>query len=282
MTALISVLSTQPAGAASLLPLETEEAAGLPHGRVEAALGFGYAADMRFPLFTPKGAIAEQDLFSLPRIALNFGLGDWVEIQASFEMLYLEEALVAGGSDKTYGAGDARLFTKLYLLADRGWQPAAGLRFGAKLPNASVEDRLGTDETDFHINALASKDFGFASGHINLGLALLGNPGPTAPTANPFDSDGQDDLFTWSVAITSPPLVFVADSTLTLLAEALGQEGSRFDNDRTSVRGGAQLRYGAVRLYGGVSAGLVTASENIGASVGIIYDCDPAEWFGAR
>jgi hypothetical protein len=273
-------LGAQSVYAASLLPLDTERAEALPHGHAEAALGVAYADDMRFPLFTPEGAIASQDLFSLPRIALNVGLGGWAEVQASFEMLYLDEDLVGAGSDSTYGAGDARLFTKLYLLADRSWYPAAGVRFGAKLPNASVEDRLGTDETDFHIDALASKDFGFASGHLNLGLALLGNPGPTAPTSQPFDSDGQDDLFTWSVAVASSPIAIFADSALTLLAEAVGQEGSRFDNDRAAVRGGVQLGFGALRLYAGVSAGMVTASENVGVGAGIIYGFAPGKWFG--
>lgn len=282
VTAFFLGFCVQDAGGASLLPLDTEPAAALPHGHAEAALGIGYTDDLRFPLFTPEGAIGSQDLVSLPRIALNFGLGDWAEIQASFEMLYLDEDLAGGSSDSTYGAGDARLFTKLYLLEDRGWWPAAGVRFGAKLPNASVEDRLGTDETDFHIAALASKDFGFASGHLNLGLALLGNPGPTAPTTQPFDSDGQDDLFTWSVAVVSRPIELSGDFGLTLLAEAVGQEGSRFDNDRTAVRGGVQLGFGPVRLYAGVSAGLVTASENVGASGGIICDFEPGKWFGAE
>lgn len=267
------------ARAESLLPLRAESAAALPHGHAEAVLGIDYFHDLRFPAFTPAGAIESQDLVSLPRIGLNLGLGDWVEIQASFEMLYLDETLSGGDSDTKYGAGDARLFTKLYLLTEREWWPAAGVRFGAKLPNADVDDRLGTDETDFLIEALGSKDFGLVSAHLNLGLAILGNPGPTAPTTSPSDSDGQDDLFTWSVAGVSRPLELAAATSLRLMAELGGQEGSRFDNDRAAFRGGAQLAWGAWRFYAGVSAGLVTASENIGATGGVIYDFEPGAWF---
>ena len=170
------------ARAASLLPIRTEDARALPHGHAEAVLGIDYFKDLRFPDFTPSGSISSQDLYSLPRIGLNFGLGDWVEVQASYELLYLDETLgYGGGSDTKYGSGDARLFTKVYLLAEHDWWPAAGVRFGAKLPNANVDDRLGTDEIDFMIEALATKDLGAMTVHLNLGLALLDNPGPTAP-----------------------------------------------------------------------------------------------------
>ena len=43
------------------------------------------------------------------------------------------------------------------------WIPAIGLRFGVKLPNANKDDHLGTDETDFFIQALGSKRFGARS-----------------------------------------------------------------------------------------------------------------------
>jgi len=278
--ALLSVFAGAPVQAATLLPLETQEARALPHGYAEAVLGMSYFKDTRFPAFTPKGAISHQDLFSLPGIAVHLGLGDWVEIQASFEMLYIDEKLSGGDSDSHYSNGDARLFTKLYLLEERDWIPDAGIRFGVKLPNASVDDRLGTDETDFHIDALVSKDLaGLVSAHVNLGLAILGNPGPTAPTTSPFDSDGQDDLFTWAVGFSSRPFGAEGGTSLRLLAEAIGQDGSRFDNDRAAVRGGLQLAFGSWRFYSGVSAGLVTASENVGVSAGIIYDFEPAAWF---
>jgi hypothetical protein len=270
---------TPVARAASLLPLRSEDARALPHGHAEAIVGIDYFKDLRFPDFTPEGSISSQDLYSLPRIGLNFGLGDWAEVQASYELLYLDEELSDGSSDSTYGSGDARLFTKVYLIADRDWWPAAGIRFGTKLPNASVDDRLGTDEIDFMIEALASKDLGAATVHLNLGLALLDNPGPTAPTPNPFDSDGQDDLFTWSVAAASLPLDVGSGLSLCLLGEFTGREGSRFDSDRDVFRGGVQLGYGTWHFYAGASAGLITASENVGVTTGLIYDFQPGAWF---
>jgi hypothetical protein len=197
-----------------------------------------------------------------------------VEIQAAYELLYLRES-TEDGSDSKYGSGDARLYAKVRLLREGQRWPGLGIRFGTKLPNGNKDDRLGTDEIDFGIEALASKDFGPLESHVNLGILLLDNPGPVAGAPN-RDSDGQDDLFTYSVAVASRPLG--ADSpdafSLRLLAEVAGFAGSRFDNDRTNLALGTQLRRGGFTLYSGVSAGLVTASENFGLRLGAVYAFD--------
>lgn len=277
------LLSCTPAAdASSLLPLRSESAAPLPSGTLEAVLGVSYFNNQRFPLFTPAGYIRNQDRVSVPEISFRIGAGGWVEIQAAYELIYLNES-TQDGSDSKYGSGDARLHTKVRVLREGEYRPAVGLRFGTKLPNANRDDRLGTDETDFGIEALASKDFGPLESHVNLGILLLDNPGPV-PGAPNRSSDGQDDLFTYSVALASHPLG--ADSpqafSLRFLAEVGGFAGSRssFDNDRTSLALGMQLRRGGFTLYSGVSAGLVTASENYGLRLGVIYSFELARLAG--
>jgi hypothetical protein len=187
-----------------------------------------------------------------------------VEVQASFEFLNNDELTTAGRND-TYGGGDARLFTKIYALRERTWIPAMGLRFGAKLPNASSSDRLGTDETDFFIQYLASKSFADFSVHANLGIALLGNP-----------SGGQDDLFTYAVGLVTPTFGAHAlpDWGIRFLLEAAGTAGSRFYNDGDAMRGWFQVLYGGFTIYGGASAGLYSAAEQYGVMGGVIYAFD--------
>lgn len=268
--------------AATLLPLQSESAAPLPSGTVEAVLGVSYFNNQRFPLFTPSGFIRNQDRVSVPEIAFRVGAGGWVEIQAAYELIYLNES-TADGSDSKYGSGDARLYTKVRLLRERERWPGLGIRFGTKLPNANKDDRLGTDETDFGIEALASKDLGPVAAHVNLGILLLGNPGPVAGAPN-RDSDGQDDLFTYSVALASRPLgAESADAfSIRFLAEIAGYAGSRsnFDNDRTNLALGMQLRRGGFTLYSGASAGLVTANENYGLRLGVVYAFELARLAG--
>ena len=273
LAAAVALSST--ASAESLLPLETEEAKPLPSGTVEMVAGMSYFRNLRFPEFTAAGAIHEQDLIRGPQIAFRIGAGDWAEIQASYEFVSIDEDTIAGHHDK-YGGGDARLHTKVRLLREQGYWPGLGVRFGTKLPNANKDDRLGTDEIDFDIEALVSKDFGPVSTHVNLGIALLGNPGPVLGDPN-RSGDGQDDLFTYSVAVASRPFSLGADDlSLRVLAEAVGVAGSRgnFDNDRSAGRAGLQVAYGNFTVYAGGSFGFVTASEDYGFSSGLVYALD--------
>src|SRR5262245_21789889 len=96
-----------------------------------------------------------------------------------------------------------------------------------------------------------------------------------------FTAGGQDDLFHYDIAVTSHELGATADGAvqLRLVAELDGLTGSRssFGNDRTAMRGGMQLTRGSGTFYLGTSVGLVTASENVGASMGFIYTFEPAQ-----
>jgi hypothetical protein len=280
--AAVLLASAAPAPAATLAPLAGEEAMPLAHGAVEAHLDFAYFRNRRFPHFTPAGAIDAQNLFQLPRFGARVGLGDWVEIQASFEMLLLDEDLAGGTTNDVYGAGDARLLTKIRVLREHGPWPAIGLRFGAKLPNGNFDDRLGTDETDFLLQTLWSKDFGPVEAHVDLGLEILGNPGATIPDYPGFVAGGQDDPFTWGLAVAGKPFadVFGAGRSLRLLAEVRGAAGSRFDNDFTVARGGMQVESGAVLVHLGLSAGLAGGAEDVGVLSGVVYRIAPGRWFG--
>lgn len=271
MTLLTCLAVGSPVWAATLLPLATERADTIPSRTIEAVLGVSYLNHQRFPFFTSKGEVRDQDLVAAPQLALHFGIADWVEVQASYELLYLDEQLADGTDNQHYGSGDARLSTKVWLVTQGPWWPAAGVRFGTKLPNANFDDRLGTDEIDFEINALASHDFGLLSVHCNLGLGLYGNPGPAVASDHSFESGGQDDLFLWSLALAGRPLSVSQTLSLQPLLEVAGDLGSRFDNDRGVVRLGGQLGWGAWVFYLGSSAGLLPGSEHFGASGGLVY-----------
>jgi hypothetical protein len=271
VTTLLLLVAPSTSRADSLLPLQTETARPLASGQVELILGTTYFRNQRFPAFTPPGVIRSQDLVRGPELGFRAGAGGWAEVQGSFDFIYLNERTIDGSHDE-YGNGDFRLFTKLRLLSETARWPGVGLRFGTKLPNASRQDRLGTDEFDFDAEALLSRDFGPLAVHANLGIAILGNPGPVLGDEN-RSSSGQDDLFVYAVGMFSRSVPFSARSpwAVRLGAEATGATGSRFDNDRHVARGGARLERGPLALYAGASVGLVTASEDYGLSGGLIY-----------
>jgi hypothetical protein len=265
LVTIAAVLGGHPSVRAEwLAPLTVETAETLPSGQMDLALGASYFHNARFPPFTPSGFIRWQDLTTVPELGLRAAVGSAVEIQASYEFIDNNER-TANGHTNTYGGGDARLFTKIYALRERKWIPAMGVRFGTKLPNASSSDRLGTDETDVFIQYLASKEIGDFSAHVNLGIALLGNP-----------SGGQDDLFTYAVGLVSPTLGAhaVPDWGVRFLTEVAGTAGSRFNNDGDALRAGFQVLHGGFTIYAGASAGLYSAAAQYGLMGGVIYAFD--------
>lgn len=250
-----------------LAPLTVETAETLPSGQIDFALGASYFRNRRYPPFTPEGFIHSQNLTTVPEIGVRGGIGSMVEIQASYEFIDLDEN-TQDGHNSTYGGGDARLFTKIYALRERKWIPAMGVRFGTKLPNASSEDRLGTDEIDFFIQWLGSKQIGPVALYLNLGIALLDNPG-----SDPDNPGGQDDLFTYAFGIVSPTWAIdgIDDWTFRVMTEAAGTTGSRFSNDGNAVRAGFQVMHGGFTIYAGASGGLNSAAEKYGVMGGAIY-----------
>lgn len=269
---MLALLLGTRAHAVTLLPLQTQDAAPLTSGNAEIVLGATYWHNANFPGFVPPDALESQHVIAGPQLGFHIAVTDWVEIQAAFEAIYLDEARADGTSHDTYGNGDARLWTKVRLWRERDYRPVVALRFGTKLPNADESDRLGTDEVDFMIGILASKHVGPITAHVNLGIALLGNPGPTVGAPD-RSSDGQDDLVTYSVALGLPVLTLggSAAPTLHLFGELAGAAGSRFDNDRLGLRAGAQVRAGRWTFFAGPSAGLIEESEDVSVAAGLIY-----------
>ena len=251
----------------------------MPNGIAQATLGVSYALNGTFPFFTPPGSLESQDVVGVPQFGFRIGAGGWVEIQASYETIYLHERDVDGQTNTQFGSGDACLFTKVRLLKEGDILPALGLRFGTKLPNASRAEHLGTDETDWMGEILASRRFGPVTGHVNLGLALLGVPKPFP--GQTFEAGGQDDLFAYSIAVVSKPLGDDRPEAthVTILGEVAGLAGSHFDNDRAAIRIGLQIVHGAATVYVGVGTGLITESEEFGANAGFTYTFDVAKLF---
>jgi len=277
MTVTVLVAAWRASGHADmLLPLATEDAHTLPSGIAEAMIGVSYMQDGNWPGFVPHGALRSQTLLRGPQLGFHIGAGAWAEFQASYETLYLDEVAANGQTNEQFGSGDARIGAKFWFKRETDLLPALGVHIVTKLPDATRDSRLGTDDTDFGADAALSKDLGPLALHVNLGILLLGNSGSTVGSS--FTAGGQDDLFNYGVAVVSKPLGLASEEAVQvrLLGELAGQDGSRFHNDRTALRFGLQLQRGAGTLYVGTSAGLVTASENIGASAGFVYRFDAA------
>lgn len=259
---LFALLFPLTAQAVTLLPLDAEDATILPTGQLEMTIGGQYLDDVQ-----PRFRKIRRDQWSAPEIGINVGLGTRAEVQFRWEALYVrEEATSLNPEFGRYGVGDARLYTKIRVFSagafGTDWMPATALRFGLKLPNASFNDRLGTDEADFFGTALVSRYVFGAGLFADAGIGILGNPGPTR---------GQDDVFLYDAAITSPDVARFGDMGLILLGEVAGTAGSRFDDDQSHARVGARLEGRSFAAFVAGSARIDDRSEAYGARFGVVW-----------
>lgn len=171
--------------AAADWPYLTEESSLVGEGRYRLSAGISETRQESRHL--PGG---EGTLWTFPEVEGTLGVGPHAEVSFQYELLWFDPE---GGKTGAYDTGDLRLWTKLGLFPDvlRG----LALRFGVKLPNASADQGLGTNETDVFLAALYGRRLGELRFDVNAGLAILGDP---------HRSQTQDDLVTWGVALRGP------------------------------------------------------------------------------
>jgi hypothetical protein len=240
--------------AKSLSPLVSQDANVIDSGDLEIRLGTEYFEDLNLA-FDPSDNL-DRDVWNIPTLDILIGAGRVVEIQAYFDGIYVDE----DGSGSEYGAGDLELFTKIQLRQEDD-MPALGFRFGTKLPNASNEDRLGTDEFDFLASFLLSKHLGSLETHLNLGMGILGSP---------YQNSNQDDVLLYGAGFIIP-----TTDKLNLALEFNGQACSDDNNDFSHIMAGFQyyLRQDT-RLDVGASAGLSDESQDWSVKCGISRSFD--------
>ena len=239
------------------LPLLTEPPQVLPAGHVRFDLGLQYLSKNNFP-FSPFSEDSGRNVLSLPTLGLYVGLGKRVELQVTYEMLFVEEEefLIR----EQWKNGDIAFFTKIEILGERQTLPGIGIKIGAKLPNAGDQFRVGTDETDLAFSALFDKTFSKITTTANLGLLILGNP---------FENARQDDLLSYGFACSIP-----WKKQITYTAEIAGQAFGTSHNERSSALLHIHIRDGALTWNISGRLGLTENSEDWGISGGVSWTFD--------
>lgn len=219
-------------------PLITERVETVQRGDFRFELGFEFLQDAVFPLSGLEG-----DLSRIGVLGLRFGAGEKVEIQilgSLQDFLNVNRRFPAPNSEaldfsgnSTSDFGDFTLATKIQFNREKAGVPAVGVRFGFELPNASIENGLGNDETNVFGTFLIEKKVANLRLIGNAGIAILGDP----------LAQGQDDLFIYGGAATLD-----VNSRLALLAEVYGRTGPGGigTEDQTRVRAGARFDAGGI------------------------------------
>jgi hypothetical protein len=232
-------------------PFETLSPWTLERGQWEGAAGVLYRKDAAAPFFSDRRR-ARRDEWRLSLVDVALGLGSSGEARLQFGLQRFAEQ---GGLEES-GIQDVRLsFT--YRLPPRRIDTA--LQLEVKLPNASGERRLGTDETDLFLMGGAGHRAGRWGWAADLGLGILGSPS---------DAGVQDDVVVGGVSAWFTPSLAGPGSRWTLLGEVHAMAASRFGNDFRYARAGVRVgRRFPVDLS--VRRGLTAASETWGAEAGI-------------
>ena len=267
--AVIAALPLANPAFAQQRPLVTEDPETIGAGRILIEGGIDFARDEQYPVSGLKG-----NLWRIPTLEFSFGLSSIAELQIdgglfshlsiasrnpNAPLAYLLTAKGKGTSD----VEDTIVATKIRIFPETGRRPAFGMRFATKLPNASNENGLGLDTTDFFASILAAKTVQSIRVVGNIGVGIL---------SDPTFASRQNDVLTYGVSFSR---------ALTTKAELVGEL-----NGRGSTRAGGPLpgtesrglmkfggRYtrGTVRFDGGLFFGLTTVDPTVGFTLGFTY-----------
>lgn len=232
------------------LPLETQRIV-CPAGGVVVL--DAYAELQRTPLVAyrhPKG-----ELLRLPVMSARVNPADDVEIQVS-----APAQLWSYGDDgvKRNETGDIVLGTKWAAFRERGPLPGAGVRWTVKLPNASDQTGLGTDQPDVGAQLLVSRTLGSRLQlDGNMGLLIMGDP------THQVD---QVDVFTYGVAASGR----ISDR-LAGVFEVAGMSGKQRFKPQCDARAGLVWEgpWPTTLLYAAVAAPLDRHSPEWGVRLGV-------------
>jgi hypothetical protein len=166
-------------------PFRTLAPTPLPAGAQE----FGVGAEFRSSAVPePLLASAEGDLLGVPELRYRIGFG---RAELAFGVTGWRSFSDDLTGEDTSEVGDIEFWTTVAALRERGHRPALSFAVGAKLPNASDETGLGTDETDTFGAVILGHEGRTNAWRLNAGLAILGDPRHDA---------SQEDMFTYGIA----------------------------------------------------------------------------------
>ncbi len=163
----------KPAGYQLPLPLATQSAQCLPARTLDLSAHTDVEKTHPMRFHSPEG-----HLLRLPVIAARYWVAETLEIR--FDGAGQIWAFKKDGGFQSE-IGDFSLWTKWIFAPETIRRPGFGLIWGLKLPNASDETDLGTDQADIYMHAAAGRRVGpRARVDANVGIGIRGDPTQTA------------------------------------------------------------------------------------------------------
>ena len=250
-------------------PLVTEDPETVGSGLILIEGGFDYQHGLTYPVSGLEG-----NLLRIPTLGVSFGVSSIAEIQIDgglYNRLAVTSARPAPLSNQLDFTGentsdieDIVIGTKVRLVSETPGRPAIGLRFATKLPNASNENGIGTDTTDFYASLLVGKTVQSIRLVGNAGLGILGDP---------TRGDRQADVLAYGFSVAR-----AVRQGLEVVGEINGRYQPNDDLDappgsdtRAAMRFGGRFTHRTVRIDGGIIVGLTKRDPSFGITAGVTW-----------
>jgi hypothetical protein len=247
----------------------TEDPETIGSGNILFEGGFDLQKDIFYPVSGLQG-----DLLRVPVLGLSFGLSSIAELQIDgglYNRLHVTGRSAAPLSsmldftgDNTSDVEDIVVATKVRVLSETPGRPAIGLRFATKLPNASNENGIGLDTTDFYATILIGKTVQSVRMVGNAGLGILGDP---------TRGDRQGDVLAYGFSVAR-----AVRQGLEVVGEINGRYQPGDDagtppgtDSRGAMRVGARFTHRTVRLDGGIVIGMTSRDPSFGITAGLTW-----------
>lgn len=267
-TALVAVCLGATPALAQQRPLVTEDPETVGEGNLLFETGVDYVRDVEFPLSGLKG-----NMWTIPTVGVSIGFSSIAEIQVDtalyrgFTIVEQNPGPLTGltdiDGDHTSAPDDLTIGTKIRILGENAQRPSMGIRLATRLPLASTESGLGSDEIDFQASLLMAKTIQSIRVVGNGGMAIVGDATRGAR---------QDRLLAFGASVAR---------AVTSAAELVGEVNGRvnFDGDtatpgaesRGVVRLGGRYTQGTVRVDAAAIIGLTSRDPDIGFTAGLTW-----------
>jgi len=267
--ALLAVLVTMSVpAAAQQRPLVTEDPETIGSGLILLEGGFDVQHDITYPASGLNGNLlrlptlgVSSGVSSIAELQIDGGLYNRLDIKKRVDGALAKQLVLTGTS--TSDVEDIVVATKIRVLSETRGRPAIGLRFATKLPNASNENGLGLDTTDFYASLLFGKTVQSVRMVGNAGLGILGDP---------TRGDRQNDVLTYGLSFAR---------AITQAGEVVGEVNGRVNmrdvgvppgtESRSVARLGARYTVGSLRGDAAVFFGLTSRDPSVGVTAGFTY-----------
>ena len=265
--AILLLFST--AALAQSRPLVTEDPETVPPGNLLLEGGLDFGHDAVFPVSGLRGNLWRLGTFgvsigisSIAEIQLDGGFRNHLSIK-SMEPGPLSSMLDLKDPFSTQDVEDGVIGVKVRFVQEDATRPAVAVRFFTKLPNASNENGLGNDTTDFHFHALVGKTVQSVRVVANVGFGILGDPAR---------GDRQNDVLDYGLSVAR-----AVRQGVEVVGELNGWQNMRSGapiigtDSRATMRMGARLTRGPVRADAALTRGVTDRDPTWGFSTGLTY-----------